>query len=122
MAQSILFRSCRARTLFQGGLIHKLLIISAETDNCPSFLLYTFDDRAYFWSYGPLKTENIFVVSVIFFSFLSFSFLSCFLFFCPLENYLRYFLETLLVLLTESRHLLDVSAVEGMVKCLQPFY
>ena len=23
-----------------------LLIISAETDNCPSFLLYTFDDMA----------------------------------------------------------------------------
>ena len=40
-AQSTLFRSCRARTLFRVGLIHKLLIISTETDNCPSFLSYT---------------------------------------------------------------------------------
>ena len=52
-----------------------LLIISAETDNCPSFLSYTFDDRAYFWSYGPLNTENILVISDFFF-----------FFFCPLCN------------------------------------
>ena len=73
-AQSTLFWSCRARTLFQGGLIHKLhvLIISAETDNCPSFLSCTFDDRAYFWSYDPLKTETILVVSVIFLFFFFF--------------------------------------------------
>ena len=63
MAQSILFRSCRAHTLFRGGLIHKLLIISAESDNCPSFLSYTLKIEPTFGD-GPLN--NILVISVIY--------------------------------------------------------
>ena len=59
-----------------------------------------FDDRAYFWSYGPLNTKNISVISVIY------------LFpICNLKTICDIFLK--LNLLTELWHLLNVSAVVG---------
>ena len=104
MGQSTLFRSCRARTLFQGGLIHMLLNISAETDNCRSFyILLTIELTLGVW---PFENRKYFS------GFCNISFLSFFLSALYLENYLRYFLETLLVY-SQSWHLLDVSAVLG---------
>ena len=59
-----------------------------------------FDDRAYFWSYGPLNTKNILAISVIYLCLL-----------CNLKTICDIFLE--LNLLTELWHLLGISAVVG---------
>ena len=48
---------------FPGRLIHKLLQQKLTTALL-SFIY--FDDRANFWSYGPLNTETVLVISVIY--------------------------------------------------------